>query len=152
MDLTIKKKIESPLLSRTRVTAEASYKGSTPSEDQIKDSLASKLGTDKSLVCIRHIYTKFGEQLSKVIAHVYENKKDLDLYEVKTKKQRKAEEEAVKKAAEEKAKEAEAPAEPPKEEATAEATPVEPEPKAEEKPEEVPKEEAKPAEEKKGDK
>lgn len=108
MDLTIKKKIETPLLSRTRVTAEANYKGPTPSEDQIKDSLASKLSVDKSLISVRHIYTRFGKQYSKVIAHVYENKKDMDLYEVKTKKQRKAEAEAAKKAAEEAAKPSEA--------------------------------------------
>ncbi|MBW3003211.1 hypothetical protein KY337_01510 [Candidatus Woesearchaeota archaeon] len=100
MELTIKKKIETPLLSRTRVTAEASYTGPTPSEDSIKDSLAAKLGTDKKLISVRHIYTRFGKQFSKIIAHVYENKKDMDLYEVKSKKQRKAEAESAKKAAE----------------------------------------------------
>lgn len=104
MELTIKKKTESPLLSRTRVTAEATYQGPTPTESAVKDSLASKLSVDKNLVSVRHVYTRFGKQFAKIIAHVYDNKKDMDLYEVKTKKQRKTEEEAAKKAADEAAK------------------------------------------------
>jgi len=100
IELNIRKKIETPLLSRLRVVAEATYEGPTPSKDVIRQSLAAKLNKDQDLVNIRHIYTRFGRQYAKIIAHIYNTKKDMELYEIKTKKQKKAEAEAAKKAAE----------------------------------------------------
>jgi len=101
MELTINKQTESPLLSRIRVTGKAVYQGVTPSEDSIRQSIAEKLKAKADLVKVRHVYTKFGKQEAKVIAHVYQSKEDMNLFEVKTKKQKKAEAEAAKKAAEE---------------------------------------------------
>lgn len=75
MMLKILKQKESPLLQRQRVSAEATFKGATPSKEVFKKELASKLKAKQDLIEIRHVYGKFGEQRVKIIAHVYKDEK-----------------------------------------------------------------------------
>ncbi len=95
MNLKILKQKESPLLSRNRITAEVTFKGGTPSKDNLKKELASKLKAKEDLIEIRHIYGKFGEERAKIIAHVYENEKVMKAL-VHRKKVKEAKKEEVK--------------------------------------------------------
>lgn len=62
------------LLDRRRVTFEIEHQGaSTPSRKSLKEEIAKELKVDQNFVAIRHIFTKFGVNKSKVIAHVYKN-------------------------------------------------------------------------------
>jgi len=141
MNLKILKQKESSLLSRKRITAEVTFKGTTPSKANLKKELASKLKSKEDLIEIRHIYGKFGEETAKVIAHVYENEKVMKSL-VKKKKVKEAKKEeakpaepAKKEAKKEEPKKEEKPAEPVKEKKE--------EPKKEKAPKENKKEEAK---------
>lgn len=83
MELEIKKERETPLLSRKRFTFEVSYKGATPSRKDIRDKVADKVKANKELTVIRHVYTRYGTEQAKVIAHVYDKKEELDRLEDK---------------------------------------------------------------------
>jgi len=146
MKLEILKERETPLLSRKRISLMAVYEGPTPSRMKFLTEVAKLVDADPSLIIIKHVYTRFGRQKAKIIAHVYTDAKEMakleDEYLLKkhVKKEEKKSEDKVADAA---AKDTAA-----KVEATEAQTT---EPKAEEKKEEKkeePKEE-KPAEEKK---
>lgn len=77
MKLTINKERETPLLSRKRLTCDLEFEGATPARIVLKKELAKKANVDESLVVLKHIYTKFGKQKAKIIAHVYSNLEDL---------------------------------------------------------------------------
>lgn len=81
MNLEVKKEVETPLLSRKRVTIMATYEGATPSRKELTTQIAKKLSSDENLVILKHIYTRFGMQKAKIIAHIYQNEKDLKTYE-----------------------------------------------------------------------
>ncbi len=68
------KEVEMPLLARKRIKFELDHpNSSTPSEIMLKEEISKKYNTRPELVAIRHIYTHFGLQRARVIAHVYEN-------------------------------------------------------------------------------
>ncbi|MFC1454580.1 30S ribosomal protein S24e [Candidatus Undinarchaeota archaeon] len=139
MELEIKNQYENKLLKRKEIGALMKFDGATPSNDEVKTKLSAKLGGDKALVVIDHIYTTFGSHEAKIIAKIYADKNTMKQYEPTLKKAE--EKEAAAKAQTEGGDApAEQPAEEKKEEAPAEAVP------AEEKKEEAPAEEAKPEE------
>lgn len=127
MKLDIISNVEVPEYPRNDVTAKVSFENATPSEQQIKDSIASSIKADVSLVVIDRIDTAFGDKTALVKAWVYKKKEDLEFFAPKVGKKalekiKKTEE--AKKAAEEEAKqkaeEAKAAAEEPAPEAPAE--------------------------------
>lgn len=77
MKLEIKKERDTPLLSRKRVTLMAEYEGATPPRLEVKKEVAKKTGAKENLVIIKHIYTRFGSNKAKIIAHVYNNEKEM---------------------------------------------------------------------------
>lgn len=79
--LEVQKERDTPLLCRKRVVLTAEYSGSTPSRLQFRKEIANKLSANESLVVVRHIYTRFGKQKCKLIAHVYSDEKNMRLYE-----------------------------------------------------------------------
>ena len=116
MELNLLKTRESPLLNRKRVTYMINFGGgATPSIIDFRDAVAIELKIKKELISIRHVYQRYGFSKAKVIAHIYNTRKDLLNLE-KIKKAEKKEVEAEKKAVEEAKKKAEA-----KEEVKAEA-------------------------------
>ncbi len=135
MEVTILKKEERPIVSRTVVEAEVSFPGkTTPSRLSICENIAKKLKHKPELTVVRHIYTEYGDSKAVAIAHLYQDEKSM-----KTLESDKLLKKHEKKEEPKETKEAEAPKE---------------EPKAEEKKEEAkdaPKEEKKeePAEESK---
>ena len=74
---------ETPLLSRKRVEFLASYKGSTPSRKQLISEVSKKLNIKEENMIIRHIYTKYCLQMSKIIVHIYKDRKTLETIEDK---------------------------------------------------------------------
>lgn len=71
-----------PLLQRKEVEAVVYHVGlSTPQRLQIREELAKALGVDKDLVYVVHVYTQYGIGVSRVIAHIYDDKKVAELVE-----------------------------------------------------------------------
>ncbi len=82
MSLTILKQSEMPLLKRRRVTFEYAHQGeATPKKAMIKEEVAKALKAAPELLNVRHIYTHYGNNVSKIIVHVYEDVKHLALLE-----------------------------------------------------------------------
>lgn len=82
MDIEIIKEKETPLLNRKRVTLNyvSQDKKTLSRKDAVKE-VSKKLGCKEDQVAIRHIYTQFGSQSSKIIAHVYKDAKTMEKYE-----------------------------------------------------------------------
>lgn len=72
---------EMSLLSRKRIKFELDSSGPTPSKNSLKEQIAKKWGIKPELIAIRHVYTKYGSQKAKVIAHLYEDEKTLKFLE-----------------------------------------------------------------------
>ncbi len=99
MKLTLIEEKEVPLLMRRRISFEIdNEKSKTPSEAEIKKSIAEKLKTGEENIAIRHIYQKYGVGKAKVIGHIYKNPDDLKrIEEIKKKaKKKKAKQEKTK--------------------------------------------------------
>ncbi len=98
---------ENPLLNRKRVALEIDHpNSSTPSRTKLKSDIAKHLKTDEKLILIRHVYSKFGENKSKVIVHVYNDEKELNrLEKIKREKAPKEEPKSEEKPTEQKSKE-----------------------------------------------
>jgi ribosomal protein S24E len=150
MDITISKTNENPFLQRKEVHGEVSFTGATPSQKQLADALATKLGAKADAIFIVHVFTNFGSQKAKFEAHVYPSKEQLEKV---VRLGIKAKEKAAGKAPAPGAAPAAAPAAPapaPKAEEKKEA-PKKEEPKKEEAKKEAPKPEAKKEEPKKAE-
>lgn len=81
---------ENKLLSRRRVAFEVAHeKTSTPKKEDLKKEIAKHLKTDENLIVIKHVYSKFGMNKSKIIANVYEDEKLLKTLESKKEKVKK---------------------------------------------------------------
>lgn len=85
MELTIKNKKENPFLQREEIEGEISFTGATPSNKQVQEELAKKLGVNGELVAIRHVYTKFGETRAAFQAVAYKTKEQFENIEPKKK-------------------------------------------------------------------
>ena len=80
----------STLLNRKEYTIELDHpKKATPKTEEVKKEVSSFLKTSEDLITIKHIYTVYGQNSSKVIAHVYEKKEQLEIIEFKKKHPRK---------------------------------------------------------------
>ncbi|MBI2148319.1 hypothetical protein HYU23_01445 [Candidatus Woesearchaeota archaeon] len=89
------KELEMPLLARKRIKFELEHPNApTPTKATIKEEIAKKYNTKPELVSVRHIYTKFGIQKAKIIAHIYEDERTLKFLE--TPKGKKSEPKAAK--------------------------------------------------------
>lgn len=114
MELEIKEQKPKPLLGREQVIAEIKFQGATPTTEEIKKKIAQKLKKEENLIIVEKIKTKFGEQVAKVKANVYEKEEDIAKTEPEhikkkniSKKENPAEEKSEEKPAEEAAKEGE---------------------------------------------
>ncbi len=148
MEITIGKTAENPYLQRKEVQGEVTFEGATPSQKQIAEALAAKIGAKADAIFIMHVYTGFGSNKAKFEAHVYPSKEQLEKV---VRLGKKAKEKLAGKpasgaapAAEAKPAPAAAPKAEEKKEAPKKEEPKKEAPKKEEKKEE-PKKEAKPA-------
>ena len=77
------------LLQRRRITYILEHeKKPTPSNQEIIKDVAKDLNVSEELIKIRHIYSHFGVEKAKIIAHVYENKEALKKFEEINKKKK----------------------------------------------------------------
>ena len=83
MELVVLKEVDTPLLSRKRITFELVGEKETPSRKVLIKEVASKVKAKPELVVIKHIYTQFGSRKAKIIANVYSNKKEMENVEEK---------------------------------------------------------------------
>jgi len=111
MTLTITEKQDNILLGRTRIQAELSYEGVTPSNTDVTKQVSSALKTDEKLVCVRHIYTAYRSHKAIIKAYVYKSEDALKKNEITSAKKREADKKSAlethQKAVEEKKKAAE---------------------------------------------
>jgi ribosomal protein S24E len=77
MDITLGKTIENPYLQRKEVHGKLSFTGATPSQKQLADALATKLGVKADVIFVAHLFTTFGAQSGTFEAHVYSSKEQL---------------------------------------------------------------------------
>ena len=83
MDIKIISQKETPLLSRKRVELQAVYNGPTPSRKTLLEEVSKIADVPMENIIIRHVYTKYGLQQSKIIAHIYKDRKTLEEVEDK---------------------------------------------------------------------
>lgn len=84
MNIEILKEKEIPLLERKRVNVKVSLEsGKTPSRNDLVTELAKKFKTKEDNIIIKHIYTRYGQNASKVIIHIYKSPGSKDKYEEK---------------------------------------------------------------------
>ncbi|MAG20390.1 30S ribosomal protein S24e [archaeon] len=81
-------KTEKPLLGRTEITEELKL-DKTPSNEDIKKSLAKSEKVDESLIVIKKIDQKYGKDKVEVSANIYKDKESLELFEKIKKKAKK---------------------------------------------------------------
>ncbi len=93
MEIKITNEKEDILLSRKEITAQISFKGATPSKEDIKKKLASAIKSNEKLTVIKNVFTSFGSETAKVIAYQYINEEDMRKIEPKEKKHKKEEKE-----------------------------------------------------------
>ena len=135
MKLTILNKKENPLLERVEVKGKIVFEGVTPSNQDVRSTIAKELGKEESLVVVKHIFTQFSKVEAEIEAVAYSNQEAKIKTEKVTKHLRKKMEEEKKKAEETKKAEAEV--------KEAEKPVEEEKPKKTEKPAETSKEEQK---------
>jgi len=90
MDLKITEEKETSLLSRKEIAADITFKGPTPSKEDVKKQLASSLKSDEKLIVIKNIITSFGSESAKVVAYMYMNEEDMKRIEPKVKEKKEA--------------------------------------------------------------
>jgi len=78
--MEIIKEKEMKLLSRKRVSLMMNTKG-TPARHEILKEVAKTCGAKEDQVVIKHIYSQFGKPVSKVIAHIYDDKDKVKIFE-----------------------------------------------------------------------
>lgn len=127
MELKVTEEKEDILLSRKEINAQITFKGATPSKEDIKKQLSSVLKADEKLIVIKNVFTSFGSETAKVIAYQYTNDEYMKKIEPKEKEKPKEEkketpkEEKKEEAKEEKPKREETKKEEKKEESKKEA-------------------------------
>lgn len=82
--MKIIKEVNMSLLNRKRITAQVNSK-ITPKKEEVAKEIAKLSKVDEKAVKIKHIYSHFGSNVHKIIAHVYKNEKDLLKYDPKKK-------------------------------------------------------------------
>jgi ribosomal protein S24E len=78
MEITVDKTSENPFLQRKEVHGKISFQGATPSQKQVAEALAKKLGAKAEAIFVAHVFTTFGAQSGRFEAHVYPSKEQLE--------------------------------------------------------------------------
>lgn len=84
MELIIKKKEAKPLVEREEIRA-VIKSDVTPSYDQAREAIASKLNKPAELIVVKNVYSEFGKRESDVRAFVYNSIDALKKFEPKPK-------------------------------------------------------------------
>jgi len=82
MELHTLKEKDMKLLSRKRVSLEMNNEGSTPSRIDLVKAIAKKFNVTEELIVIKHIYSQFGKNKTRIIAHIYQDKDKVKMFEL----------------------------------------------------------------------
>lgn len=110
--MKIIKQEKSNLLPRIDIIAEVSHVNKkTPSTEEVKTELSKLMKVNKELILVKHIYSGYGSDISKIEAYAYDSKEDMEsiIKKGKKEKENEAKAEEAKKKAEEEAKVSETP-------------------------------------------
>ena len=77
MNVNVISKTDNAVLERKEIEAEVSFDGATPSRNDIRKAISSKVGINPDLMVLREISSSFGKQSVKVIAHAYSKKEQM---------------------------------------------------------------------------
>jgi len=88
MQLKLIEERESNLLGRKELELEAKFDKSTPSNQEIKKEIASKLKIKEDLIAIKNIRQMFGIKKARIIVHVYNEENQFKKLEVKKEKKK----------------------------------------------------------------
>lgn len=102
MQLKIIEKKDNSLLHRIEVEAELTAEGPTPSNKDVAKEIAKQAKGDEKLTIVKHIYSRFGTNVSDVLAYVYTDEAKMKEIEIikEVKEEKKPEAPAEKPAAE----------------------------------------------------
>ena len=78
------KEVEMPLFKRKRITGLIESK-TTPKKAELAKEFAKIAKSDEKAVKVKHVYSHFGSNTHKVIAHAYASEADMLKYEPKKK-------------------------------------------------------------------
>ena len=83
-EAVVEQQRNNPVIGRRELVLKVYHIGvGTPSRKAIIEGVASALGVDKNLVVIRRVDTSYGAGISVVVAHVYNDRKTLEVFEPK---------------------------------------------------------------------
>ncbi len=80
--------VNQELIGRKRIILVEEHSGGTPSEADIKKQVASQAKSEEGNIAIQSIKTKYGGGSSEIIAHIYEDPKNLKKFEEFNKKKK----------------------------------------------------------------
>ena len=68
-------------LSRKDITAEVTFENTTPSRQQLKQSIATKAKAKPELLIVKNVYNDYGQRKAIVHAHLYEDEESMKAIE-----------------------------------------------------------------------
>ncbi|MEM0086838.1 MAG: hypothetical protein QW774_03755 [Candidatus Micrarchaeaceae archaeon] len=74
MEIEIKKEVDNKSLGRREIFAEVSYKGKTPSKDEVKEEICKRKNLNPEATVVVKIEQLYGRSVSSVIVHSYSSK------------------------------------------------------------------------------
>jgi len=77
------------LLSRREITGVITFTGATPSNNEVRKQLATKLSADEKLVVIKQVLTEYGDATAEISAVVYDSEDVKKTLEPKVKEKKK---------------------------------------------------------------
>jgi len=84
MEITLTEEKYNPLIGRKEVDAIINHLGEvTPAREAVRSKVAALLNADLDNVVIQSIHGYFGEPLSRVTIHYYDNVEDVKIFEPK---------------------------------------------------------------------
>ena len=95
MDVKIEKNTDNKLFGRKEIVFSTSYKGKTPTQEEVKEEICKKLSLSPDLTVVVKISPLFGNSAASVLVHSYASKEAMSvekkyLFERITKKAAKA--------------------------------------------------------------
>ena len=108
MEIKIERDAENKLMGRKEISFTASYKGQTPTKDEVKVAICKKLNVSPEFTVVVKISPLYGRSEASILAHSYPNKEAMAVEKkhLAVRETKKAEKKAKAQPKEEAAKEA----------------------------------------------
>lgn len=77
MDAKITKIVENPVIGRKEVSAIVNFDKATPTRQEMKELVCSKIGANPDSAVLRKVISKFGQKSVDVLLHIYGSKEEV---------------------------------------------------------------------------